>query len=98
MEADKILPIAIIGMSMKLPGDSVSADSFWDLLCNARCAVGKVPSTRFNVDGEGVLSLKLSLRLNHADPLGQTIAFYHPDPSRLDSVSLLIRKYAFSNS
>ncbi|KAJ6281119.1 hypothetical protein J3E71DRAFT_219091 [Bipolaris maydis] len=36
MPDDKTMPIAIIGMNMKFPGDAVSAQSFWKLIVSAR--------------------------------------------------------------
>ncbi|KAI3547145.1 KR domain-containing protein [Colletotrichum filicis] len=47
---DQIQPIAIVGLNLKFPGDATSAESFWEMLENARNASSKVPSTRFNVD------------------------------------------------
>ncbi|EFQ36689.1 KR domain-containing protein [Colletotrichum graminicola] len=42
MNADQIPPIAIIGMSMKLPGDIKSSQALWDILKNAQCLTGKI--------------------------------------------------------
>ncbi|EXF80297.1 KR domain-containing protein [Colletotrichum fioriniae PJ7] len=47
---DQVQPIAIVGLNLKFPGDATSAESFWEMLENARNASSKVPSTRFNVD------------------------------------------------
>ena len=43
-------PIAIIGLSFKLPGDATSAETFWEMLLDAQCAVSDVPDSRFNAD------------------------------------------------
>jgi phthiocerol/phenolphthiocerol synthesis type-I polyketide synthase C len=40
-------PVAIIGLACRFPGASDPA-AFWDLLAEARCAVGKVPADRWN--------------------------------------------------
>jgi acyl transferase domain-containing protein len=64
---DQIQPIAIIGLNLKFPRDANSAESFWEMLENARNASTRVPSSRFNIG-----------------------AFYHPDPARLDSVSIFL--------
>ncbi|KAK1978867.1 KR domain-containing protein [Colletotrichum cereale] len=42
MATDRIPPIAIIGMSMKLPGGITSPQTLWDLLYNARCPAGRI--------------------------------------------------------
>ena len=44
-------PIAIIGMACRLPGDSNSPQSLWNLLEQGNCAVGEVPESRFNIKG-----------------------------------------------
>lgn len=44
-------PIAIIGMACRLPGNSNSPQSLWNLLERGGCAVGGVPESRFNLKG-----------------------------------------------
>jgi acyl transferase domain-containing protein len=45
---DKIVPIAIVGMSLRFPDDITSADSLWSLLMEGRCASRKFPPERLN--------------------------------------------------
>lgn len=52
MAADKVTPIAIIGMNLKFPGDAVSPQAFWDLIISARNVSKEIPADRFNIDGE----------------------------------------------
>jgi hypothetical protein len=42
------IPIAIIGMSCRLPGDVSSPQEFWELLSRARSGWSKIPKERFN--------------------------------------------------
>ena len=42
--------IAVIGLSLRFPGDATSSQSFWRLLHEGRCALADVPADRFNVD------------------------------------------------
>ncbi|KAE8163750.1 hypothetical protein BDV40DRAFT_299096 [Aspergillus tamarii] len=42
--------IAIVGIGCRFPGDISSPSELWDFLAEERCAVGKVPKSRFNVD------------------------------------------------
>lgn len=42
------MPIAIIGMSCRFPGDATSPEKLWDLCANARSAWSKIPKSRFN--------------------------------------------------
>lgn len=51
MATDKTTPIAIIGMNMKFPGDAVSAESFWELVMQAKNVSKEIPQDRFNIDG-----------------------------------------------
>jgi len=48
--------IAIIGMSVRLPGAENPAE-YWDLLCSGRTAIGNIPEDRWNPD-----------RFYHPDP------------------------------
>lgn len=54
MEADKIEPIAVVGINLKFPGDAITPESFWKMLHEGRSAAGRVPADRFNIDGEFV--------------------------------------------
>lgn len=47
---DKEEPIAIIGTACRLPGDSNSVDSLWDMISNSRTGHGKIPSDRWDAD------------------------------------------------
>lgn len=42
------MPIAIIGMSCRFPGDATSPEKLWGLLSQARSAWSEVPKIRFN--------------------------------------------------
>ncbi|KAL3488130.1 hypothetical protein BJX62DRAFT_253516 [Aspergillus germanicus] len=43
-------PIAIIGFSLRFPEDADSAEAFWEMLYNGRCAMTEVPADRFTID------------------------------------------------
>jgi Beta-ketoacyl synthase, N-terminal domain len=43
-------PVAICGMSMRLPGGVRDAESYWNLLYNKRSGRCRVPKDRYNVD------------------------------------------------
>ncbi|KAI1804894.1 hypothetical protein F4811DRAFT_570659 [Daldinia bambusicola] len=47
-ELDKTIPIAIIGMSFQFPGDATSAESFWSMMMEGRCASRDFPADRLN--------------------------------------------------
>lgn len=42
--------IAIIGLSLKFPQEASSAEGFWDMLMEKRCAMTEVPQQRYNID------------------------------------------------
>ncbi|OCL09643.1 putative polyketide synthase [Glonium stellatum] len=44
------MPIAIIGMSCRLPGDATSPEKLWDLCSKARSGWSSIPPDRFNSD------------------------------------------------
>ena len=48
---DASLPIAVIGMACRFPGDATSPDKLWDMLVNGRSAWSEFPDDRINIDG-----------------------------------------------
>lgn len=46
---DKIEPIAVIGFDLRFPQDASSAESFWQLLVEARSTMTEVPANRYNI-------------------------------------------------
>ena len=45
-----VAPIAIIGMSCRLPGGASDIEKLWKLVSEGRSAWSKIPESRFNVD------------------------------------------------
>ncbi|KAK8075870.1 Polyketide synthase [Apiospora hydei] len=45
-----LMPIAIVGMACRLPGDVSTPDDFWKLLTKCRSGWSKIPKDRFNQD------------------------------------------------
>jgi len=50
MEKDLLEPIAVVGLSLKFSQDAVSADGFWSLMEEKRCAMTEWPKDRLNID------------------------------------------------
>jgi acyl transferase domain-containing protein len=50
MAEDKCMPIAIIGLGGRFPGDASSPERLWELVSEGRSARSEVPKDRFNVD------------------------------------------------
>ncbi|KAF2139378.1 uncharacterized protein K452DRAFT_352624 [Aplosporella prunicola CBS 121167] len=44
------LPIAVVGLACRFPGDATSPTEFWNFICNARTALTEIPKDRFNID------------------------------------------------
>lgn len=42
------MPIAIVGMSCRFPGDATSPEKLWDLCAEARSAWSEIPEDRYN--------------------------------------------------
>lgn len=47
-KTEELMPIAIVGMSCRLPGNVSSPGEFWQLLSKARSGWSKIPKSRFN--------------------------------------------------
>lgn len=45
---DDLMPIAIVGMACRLPGDVSTPDDFWKLLTKCRSGWSTIPKDRFN--------------------------------------------------
>jgi acyl transferase domain-containing protein len=48
---DACMPIAVIGMGCRFPGDATSPEHLWELLENGRSAWSTFPRDRINIDG-----------------------------------------------
>jgi len=42
------MPIAIIGISCRFPGDATSPEKLWEMVAEKRSAWSEIPSNRFN--------------------------------------------------
>ena len=47
---DKVIPVAVIGMACRYPGDVTSPTAFYDMLQNGRSAWSEVPKERYDID------------------------------------------------
>lgn len=50
LEEDKAMPIAIVGVGGRFPGDAANPEKLWELLSQGRSALSEVPKDRFNID------------------------------------------------
>ncbi|KAK2005876.1 polyketide synthase [Colletotrichum eremochloae] len=50
MGADKVEPIAIVGLNLKFPEEADSPQGFWKMLCDARNVATEPPEGRYNID------------------------------------------------
>ncbi|CZR54997.1 related to polyketide synthase [Phialocephala subalpina] len=48
---DTCMPIAVIGMGCRFPGDATSPENLWDILANGRSAWSEFPKDRINISG-----------------------------------------------
>ncbi|OBR04783.1 Beta-ketoacyl synthase domain-containing protein [Colletotrichum higginsianum IMI 349063] len=48
--AEQVMPIAIVGIAGRFPGDAENPQKLWDMLAEGRSALSDVPGDRFNVD------------------------------------------------
>lgn len=47
---DRLEPIAVVGFSLKFPQEATSADAFWDMMMEKRCAMTEWPKERLNLE------------------------------------------------
>lgn len=79
MAVDSQTPIAVVGLSCRLPGDCNSPEQFWKFLVDGKIAGLTPPSTRFSLDGHYDGTLRpLTMR----SPGGM---FINADPRDLDA-------------
>lgn len=48
MQPDKLEPIAVVGLSCRLPQEASSPESFWQMLLEGRSGRTEIPQERFN--------------------------------------------------
>ncbi|KAI0484209.1 hypothetical protein GGR56DRAFT_668793 [Xylariaceae sp. FL0804] len=48
---DGALPVAIVGVSGRFPGDASTPERLWDMVAQGRSAYSEVPRARYNIDG-----------------------------------------------
>lgn len=47
---DASMPIAVVGIGGRFPGEATNPEKFWDMIYNSRHALTEVPKDRFNID------------------------------------------------
>jgi acyl transferase domain-containing protein len=50
MADEPVMPIAIVGVAGRYPGDAANPEKLWEMIVNARSAMTEVPADRFNID------------------------------------------------
>lgn len=50
LREDTVMPIAIVGISGRFPGDAENPQKLWDMISEGRSALCDIPPDRFNVD------------------------------------------------
>lgn len=50
-EEPQLVPLAVVGLAQRYPGDAGTEDSFWDMLMEKRCAYQEYPPERLNING-----------------------------------------------
>jgi acyl transferase domain-containing protein len=73
----KMIPMAIVGMAGRFPGDAQNPDKLWDMMMEGRDAWTPIPSTRFNHEA-----------FYHPDPSRNGTVGFHSDHGFLVSFNL----------
>lgn len=50
LQSDKLEPIAVIGLDLRLPQDAATPEGFFEMLKEGRSALTEVPKDRYNLD------------------------------------------------
>ena len=50
MDEDAVMPIAVVGVAGRYPGDASSPGKLWEVLTEGRSAYSEIPADRFNID------------------------------------------------
>ena len=50
MDDDASMPIAVIGVGGRFPGEATNPEKLWDMISKGRSALSEVPKDRFNID------------------------------------------------
>lgn len=79
-QQDATMPIAVVGMGARFPGDASNPEKLWDLMANSQSALTEIPKDRFNIDAfyhpDGERKGSMNLRSAH---------FLKQDPSLFDA-------------
>ena len=51
MGTPDVMPIAIVGMACRFPGNATTPKGLWELCCDGRSAWSEIPKDRMNVEG-----------------------------------------------
>nr|A0A3G9H990.1 RecName: Full=Highly reducing polyketide synthase ALT1; Short=HR-PKS FUM1; AltName: Full=AAL-toxin biosynthesis cluster protein 1 [Alternaria alternata]BBG74267.1 polyketide synthase [Alternaria alternata] len=79
---DPVLPLAIVGMGMRLPGAIHTPEHLWQTLVNKRSTRCEIPDTRFSTNGFHSPSAKPgSIAMRHGHFLADSDSLHHLDPS-----------------
>ena len=60
-------PIAVIGFSLKFPGDADSSEAFWRMLEEKKCAMTEWPADRVNMEAFTHRDSKVAYGLWHRE-------------------------------
>ena len=47
---DAVMPIAVVGIGGRFPGDASNPEKLWDLMASGQSALSDIPKDRFNID------------------------------------------------
>lgn len=79
-QSQPVLPVAIVGMGMGLPGSVSTADDFWNFLLAGKDGRSRVPESRYNINSYHDPGKRGGIRTEH----GQ---FLQEDPGMFDRIS-----------
>ena len=92
-QQDAVMPIAVVGVGGRFPGDASDPDKLWNLIANRQSALAEIPKDRFNVDAfyhpDGERLGSINLRNAHClkqDPAVFDAPFFSIAPNEAKSM------------
>jgi len=99
MAKEPVMPIAIVGVAGRYPGDAANPEKLWEMIVQGRSAMTEVPADRFNINAfhhpyherSGSINVRGGHFMNHVDADAFDAPFFSITPTEALAMCVLIR-------